>query len=266
MGIEQRIKVPSVPSILFQFFTSTFYLVPFPFLSFPFLTFHFASVHPYYHLNSSPSIKSKTGHDKPISRSLISLISSPPTHLKIRLQIATMKFITSIILSTLIASSFALPATPNFLNTLLQTLGLNGLVGNGTPLLATTIHSPECANLNGGTYVCCESTLNGGMPIVEELSELTDYPITKNTINGLIACASLLTSSGSGSLMRLTDSMTGKQLLGSEPCYPGTKLCCGSIALVSLVPSLRLMAKAFLRRFHWPLCTANRQSEVLMVE
>ena len=152
-----------------------------------------------------------------------------------------MKYITSIIVSTLIAKSFALPATPNFLNAALQILGLNGLVGNGTPLLATTTHSPECANLNGGTYVCCESTFNGGMPIVETLSELTDYPITKNTINGMIDCASILTSFGSGFVIRLTDSLTGKRLQGSDPCYPGTKLCCGSIALVSLVPSLRLM-------------------------
>ena len=110
-----------------------------------------------------------------------------------------MKFLTSItLLCTLITTSFALPAEapPNLLNAVLEALGLNGLVGNGVEPLPTTVHSPECADLNNGTYVCCQSTFNGGMPIIEEASALTDYPITKNTINGLIDCECLFCPAG----------------------------------------------------------------------
>jgi hypothetical protein len=103
-----------------------------------------------------------------------------------------MKLITGFILFPIFASSFAqitLPITSDDsspLDTVLGLLDLNGLTGNGKPPLATSIHSPECVNLNGGTYVCCESTFNGGLPLVEALSEATDYPITPDTINGFV--------------------------------------------------------------------------------
>jgi hypothetical protein len=102
-----------------------------------------------------------------------------------------MKFFTSVILLfTLLTTSLALPAAPKFnlVDWLLGELGLNGLVGNGTPPLATTIHSPECANINNGTYLCCQSTFNGDLPIVVDASAATNYPLTKNSINGLVDC------------------------------------------------------------------------------
>ena len=100
-----------------------------------------------------------------------------------------MKFLATIaVLFALCTTSFALPALPNLTNALLAALGLNGLVGIGPPPLETTIHSPECANTNNGTYLCCESTFNGDMPIVVAASAATDYPLTENSINGLINC------------------------------------------------------------------------------
>lgn len=95
------------------------------------------------------------------------------------------------LLLSLITLTAALPADDP-IDAILSALDLQGLAGKGTPPLPTTIHSPECANLNGGTYVCCESTLNGGFPLVKELSALADYPLTDNTINGLINCESFV--------------------------------------------------------------------------
>jgi hypothetical protein len=105
-----------------------------------------------------------------------------------------MKFIApSVVLFTLVTSTFALPqlpGLPNLTNALLEALGLNSLVGHGPlpPILATTIHSPQCADVNGGTYVCCQDTFNGDLPIVVAASALTDYPLTNNSINGLVNC------------------------------------------------------------------------------
>jgi hypothetical protein len=100
-----------------------------------------------------------------------------------------MKFlITIILLSTLLTSTFARIGLGLVIDALLRDLGLNGVVGNGTPPLATNIHSVECANTNNGTYVCCQDTYNGGSNLVLKLSALSEYPITKNSINGLFDC------------------------------------------------------------------------------
>jgi hypothetical protein len=45
--------------------------------------------------------------------------------------------------------------------------------------------SPECANTNQGALLCCESTVDGGFPLVRELSELTGYELSNDTINGI---------------------------------------------------------------------------------
>jgi hypothetical protein len=160
---------------------------------------------------------------------------------------------TFILLFTVLTSSAVgvalpqIPGLPNLTNLLLETLGLNGVVGIGAiPILETTVHSPECANLNNGTYVCCESTFNGDLPIVVEASALTDYPLTKNSINGLIGCEwrhlfsllflpRILSMACLQILVDTADSGwdTGTQSFTS--CYPGTELCCGVIDLVSCV-------------------------------
>ena len=62
---------------------------------------------------------------------------------------------------------------------------LGDLAGTGTPPLMTTEHSPECLNVNQGTIMCCEETLNGGNLIVETLSTLAGYDLSKDTVNGI---------------------------------------------------------------------------------
>lgn len=89
------------------------------------------------------------------------------------------------------------------LNTVLQDTGLDSLVGNGAlpAAIATTIHSPQCANVNGGTYACCQSTFDGDLPLVVALSAATDYPLTDNSINGFVCkFASLLSLSSTDEL------------------------------------------------------------------
>jgi len=89
--------------------------------------------------------------------------------------------------------------------------GALGTVLNSIPVLyaaapeflITTDPSPQCANVNEGTLLCCSSTINGDMPIVVELAQLAgNFKLNPNSINGLY-CKK-----------------------GFETCNPGTKLCC----------------------------------------
>ncbi len=85
---------------------------------------------------------------------------------------------------TLFSYSFAFPQ-------LLDPTSLIGEVLNIIPILAdpppaslvTKNPSPECANVNQGALLCCESTFNGDIPIVVELSNSVGYKLNPNSIN-----------------------------------------------------------------------------------
>jgi len=89
--------------------------------------------------------------------------------------------------------------------------GAVGTILNSIPLLyaaapdflLTKDPSPQCANVNGGTLLCCSSTINGDMPLVVELAQLAgNFKLNPNSINGLYCKKDFTT------------------------CNPGTKLCC----------------------------------------
>jgi len=50
----------------------------------------------------------------------------------------------------------------------------------------TTDHSPECLNINQGTLLCCQATLDGGNEVVQLLAHAAGYTLTKDTINGFV--------------------------------------------------------------------------------
>lgn len=80
-------------------------------------------------------------------------------------------------------SSVIAPIT-GALGTVLNSIPL--LYAAAPPFLITTDPSPQCANVNGGTLVCCSSTINGDMPIVVELAQLAgNFRLNPNSINGL---------------------------------------------------------------------------------
>ena len=73
-----------------------------------------------------------------------------------------------------------------------QILGDVGSLIDNLPILnyppqsiVTTDISPECANLNQGTRLCCESTLDGDVPLVVELATIIGYRLATGSINGI---------------------------------------------------------------------------------
>jgi hypothetical protein len=86
----------------------------------------------------------------------------------------------------LLLSSLAL-ARPGLIGT------LDGIPGIGTPpppkILLTDMPSSHCKDRNGGAYLCCDATVNGGSEPVKTLAALAGYTLPNSTING-IACMS----------------------------------------------------------------------------
>lgn len=54
------------------------------------------------------------------------------------------------------------------------------------PELFTTVHSPQCKDINYGTYLCCSAMFDGGNPAVATVAELAGYKLPKNTVNGIL--------------------------------------------------------------------------------
>jgi hypothetical protein len=90
--------------------------------------------------------------------------------------------------------SFAAPAAePGLLDGVVS--GVTGMVKNplnlisllkeAPPALMTKNPSPTCKNVNEGALLCCESTFDGGFPLVVKLSDATGYELTKDTVNGI---------------------------------------------------------------------------------
>jgi hypothetical protein len=72
------------------------------------------------------------------------------------------------------------------------TIPILGLGANPPPsALLTTDISPQCANTNKGTYICCSSAVQGGNPLVVALATTAGYQLPANTVNGL-ECKSLM--------------------------------------------------------------------------
>jgi len=97
---------------------------------------------------------------------------------------------------------FALPqALGGILGGLVDGLsGLGGLTGYIGPLLSqipvlaadppaalkTKNPSPQCSQVNGGALLCCNSVINGDMPLVVELAHVAgNFSLNPNSINGL---------------------------------------------------------------------------------
>ncbi|KAE9366490.1 hypothetical protein N431DRAFT_561920 [Stipitochalara longipes BDJ] len=90
-------------------------------------------------------------------------------------------------------------------------LGATGAILDEIPILyasppaflQTKNPSPQCANINGGALLCCNSIINGDMPLVVELADLAgNFQLNPNSINGLFCKSDF------------------------ETCLPGVKLCC----------------------------------------
>jgi hypothetical protein len=107
---------------------------------------------------------------------------------------------TFMVLLTAITAVFAVPHPEPQLGGVVG--GLLGEVGpllNLVPVLAspppaflwTKNPSPECANINQGALYCCDSTFNGDMPLVVELSDLLQYKLNPNSINCIFGMSSI---------------------------------------------------------------------------
>ena len=104
-----------------------------------------------------------------------------------------MLFTGHLCLATWLLLATLVPASPTP-----QLLGAVGSLIQDLPILSyppksivTTDISPECANLNQGTRLCCQSTFDGDVPIVMELAPVVGYKLDPNSING-IYCMLLL--------------------------------------------------------------------------
>lgn len=74
-----------------------------------------------------------------------------------------------------------------------------GGVGTSPPpsFLLTTDISPQCVDVNNGTYLCCETTVNGGNEAVQLAADLAGYQLPANTVNGVL-CEYIPFFSGGG--------------------------------------------------------------------
>ncbi len=90
-------------------------------------------------------------------------------------------YTTILLLATLATPSLALP---QLLGIVGQLLGIIPILSTPPPReLWTKTPSPECANVNGGALLCCESTFNGDIPIVVQLAPAVGYKLNPNSIN-----------------------------------------------------------------------------------
>lgn len=67
-------------------------------------------------------------------------------------------------------------------------------LGTDPPAAITTRQpSPQCANVNGGALLCCNSAINGDMPLVVQLSQLVgSFRLNPNSINGLYCKSTMI--------------------------------------------------------------------------
>ncbi|KAL2060656.1 hypothetical protein VTL71DRAFT_9297 [Oculimacula yallundae] len=120
----------------------------------------------------------------------------------------TTTLLTLLVITTTISPTLALPQLLGAVGAL---LGLVPLLSMPPPReLQTKTPSPECANVNGGALLCCESTFQGDIPIIVQLAPLVAYKLNPNSNNCIY----------------------GKK--NFERCNPGTRLCCQVDALATV--------------------------------
>jgi hypothetical protein len=67
------------------------------------------------------------------------------------------------------------------------TVPIGGLGTSPPPsFLLTTETSPQCAAVNKGTYLCCETSVNGGNAAVQLAAKVAGYELPANTVNGVL--------------------------------------------------------------------------------
>ncbi|KAH6720616.1 hypothetical protein DL95DRAFT_440341 [Leptodontidium sp. 2 PMI_412] len=112
---------------------------------------------------------------------------------------------TTIVLILLTITAIASPAfaLPQLLGAVGALLGLVPLLSTPPPReLWTKTPAPECANVNGGALLCCQSTFQGDIPIIVQLAPLIGYKLNPNSNNCIY----------------------GKKNFNA--CNPGTRMCC----------------------------------------
>ncbi|CAG8983746.1 hypothetical protein HYALB_00009842 [Hymenoscyphus albidus] len=74
----------------------------------------------------------------------------------------------------------------------LESLGLVGHLVQPLPIadypapeLVTNHPSTECEKINGGSRLCCQSTFDGGVPLVKELAPIIGFRLNHNSVNGI---------------------------------------------------------------------------------
>ncbi|CZR56231.1 uncharacterized protein PAC_06119 [Phialocephala subalpina] len=112
---------------------------------------------------------------------------------------------------TLFSPSFAAPQLLGQVGALIgQALGLIPLLSTPPPAaLMTKQPSPQCAKVNKGALLCCESTFQGDIPIFVQAAPLVAYKLNPNSINCIYG------------QRNFTD------------CSRGTELCCQVDALAT---------------------------------
>lgn len=93
---------------------------------------------------------------------------------------------TTIVLILLTITAIASPAfaLPQLLGAVGALLGLVPLLSTPPPReLWTKTPAPECANVNGGALLCCQSTFQGDIPIIVQLAPLIGYKLNPNSNN-----------------------------------------------------------------------------------
>jgi len=122
------------------------------------------------------------------------------------------------------------------------TVPILGLGADPPPeALLTTDISPECVNVNNGTYLCCSSAVQGGDPIVVALADAAGYQLPANTVNGIecktLACLFWFWFFGALSPVEVANqpalATIGSTDFSSCDADQGTDLCCQVITLVS---------------------------------
>lgn len=135
---------------------------------------------------------------------------------------------------TLLHPSLAAPQLFGELGTLIgELLQQIPLLSNPPPAaLMTKQPSPECANVNKGALLCCQSSFQGDIPIFVQAAPLVAYKLNPNSINCIYGMSILnLPMSNCIGLIR-ADERTGTRNV--TDCSRGVELCCQVDALATV--------------------------------
>jgi hypothetical protein len=91
----------------------------------------------------------------------------------------------ALFMATLIPASPTPSPNPDLIGSLGPLIQDIPILDGPLPSMMTKNPSPECASLNQGTRLCCQSTFDGDVPIVLELAPLLGYKLDPNSVNGI---------------------------------------------------------------------------------